>query len=228
MSNFSFIYLLFQSGWFIQLLSFMLIAVSVYSWAIIFEKWKTYRLVQENMNAFEKDFFSHDKKLDSLFATYQAKPQQSPLARIFLTAMGEIKKTNPGKKMNLSHLRGRLEKMMLSSIETEVSYLQNNISVLSVASSTAPFIGLFGTVWGIMQSFSAIGSAGNANLSVLAPGIATALSTTALGLIVAIPAAVGSHYFSRRLSQIENKMLAFSVELEGVISRNLEADGHVA
>ncbi|MBN1783452.1 MAG: MotA/TolQ/ExbB proton channel family protein [Alphaproteobacteria bacterium] len=224
--NFSFLHLLFESGWFIQLLSFALLAGSIWVWAVMVEKWKTIKEAFILMDTFEADFFSKTTNLDMLYTSYKSRLKTSPLARLFLSVMGELKKARLGGAKNGDYLKERVEKLILTTTENEMMHLQQRLDVLSVASSTAPFVGLFGTVWGIMQSFSAMGSVGNANLSVIAPGIATALSTTALGLIVAIPAAIGAHYFKQKLEKFENRLIGFGIELEMLISRQLEEGKH--
>ncbi len=220
--NFSFIHLIFESSWFIQLLSLGLLITSVWVWAVMIEKRKTFKNVSASMDKFNNDFFSQNSNLEVLYSSYKNKSDESPSARLFLAVMNELKKTKRVGTRNGNYLKERIEKIILTSTENEMTVLQQRLDFLSVASSTAPFVGLFGTVWGIMQSFSAMGSVGNANLSVIAPGIATALSTTALGLIVAIPAAIGSHYFSQKIDKFENNLLTFGLELEMLISRNLE------
>lgn len=224
--NFSFLHLLFESGWFIQILSFALLAGSIWVWAVMIEKWKTFKEMFLLMDTFETDFFSKTTNLDMLYTAYQSRLKTCPSTRLFLSVMGELKKAKLGGPRNGDYLKERVEKIILTTTENEMIRLEQRLDFLSVASSTAPFVGLFGTVWGIMQSFSAMGSVGNANLSVIAPGIATALSTTALGLIVAIPAAIGAHYFKQKLEKFENRLIGFGIELEILVSRKLEAGKH--
>ncbi|MHA1541269.1 MAG: MotA/TolQ/ExbB proton channel family protein [Alphaproteobacteria bacterium] len=220
--NFSFIHLIFSSGWFIQGLSLLLLLGSVYVWAIVIEKWRNIKHTTDSIKIFSKSFFSHNANLELLYTSYKNKSSTCPSSRLFLSVMSELKRTKKSKGRNEHFLKERIEKIIFSTTENEISHLQTKLDFLSVASSTAPFVGLFGTVWGIMQSFSAMGSVGNANLSVIAPGIATALSTTALGLIVAIPASIAVSFFNQKIEKIENDLLNLGLELEMLISRKLE------
>lgn len=223
--EFSFLHVLFQSGWFMQLLSLSLIGLSIWVWTIIFEKIKSFRILQDHSKRFEADFFSKSSNLDLIYTKYETRAKQAPNIRLFLSVMNELKRAQQTTK-NGVFLKERIEKIILSTIETETNRLGAKIDVLSVSTNVAPFLGLFGTVWGVMESFAAIGGAGNVNMSVVAPGVATALATTALGLIVAIPASIASHYFKKKIEDLENHLLTFGVELEMMVSRQLEEGRH--
>jgi len=227
-NEFSFFYLFFGAGWFIKLISVALLVASVWSWSIIIEKNTFFKMVMHKIKDFENQFFKKDMDIESMYLLYKdhQKAISSPLSRIFISTMtewGKYKENNVTIH-NKAFVMERLEKTIYASLEKEVEYMQDKISFLSMCISVAPFVGLFGTIWGIMNSFAAIAGEGSTNIAIIAPGIATALSTTALGLIVAIPAAVAKYYFISKSNNLEMKLYSFSTDLESIISRSIELD----
>tara|TARA_B100000524_G_C23557093_1_gene336932 strand:- start:122 stop:796 length:675 start_codon:yes stop_codon:yes gene_type:complete len=179
----------------------ILIAASIYSWAIIIEKFKMFKKINQSTVEFEEKFWK-SKSAESFYNNLPTN-KDDPMSNVFRKTMQVVLKSRSRNNLN-EKLTGLLE----SNIETEVNFLEKNFSFLATVGSTAPFIGLFGTVWGIMNSFQSIAVSRNTSLAIVAPGIAEALFATALGLLAAIPAVIAFNKFnndSRKYSQrLEN------------------------
>ena len=179
----------------------LLIAASIYSWAIIIEKFKMFKKINENTIEFEEKFWK-SKSAESFYNNLPAN-KNDPMSNVFRKTMQVVLKSR-----SRSNLNEKLTGLLESNIETEVNFLEKNFSFLATVGSTAPFIGLFGTVWGIMNSFQSIAVSRNTSLAIVAPGIAEALFATALGLLAAIPAVIAYNKFnndSKKYSQrLEN------------------------
>ena len=213
-----------HSDGFMKLLIVVLLFASVWSWTIIIEKWRTFNRIKEKSDIFERRFWSGGS-LDVLYNELDGKAKD-PLSAIFLAAMREWKRSMKSRKEGSFkgvNLQERIEKVMQISIEREVENLSNRLIFLASTGSVSPLAGLFGTVWGIMASFQAIGMTRNTNIAAVAPGVAEALLTTAVGLIAAIPAVVAYNKFSNDIDRFTNKMETFAGELEAIISRQIEA-----
>ncbi|MBR1544938.1 MAG: protein TolQ [Alphaproteobacteria bacterium] len=224
-STFSLFGLFTQSDLMTRFVSIMLVIASIYAWAIIIEKVFTLKKIKTLSFAFEKKFWSGGS-LEELFNALKSKAVD-PMAIVFIAAMKEWKKSSSllRSKNNVSktaNLHQRIERVMNITMEKEMSKLEQRIDFLSMIGSIAPLVGLFGTIWGIMSSFSAIGTSSSTTLGVIAPGIATALSTTALGLIVAIPAVIGYNKITTDLSNYAIKLEAFTGEFTAIISRQID------
>lgn len=209
-----------------QAVMLMLIAASIWSWAIAFEKYFSLREINRKMVQFEQDFWS-GISLDQLFAKKRGR-EDNPLAMVFSAALEEWrsstkKKTEgfEGYELRLS-AKDRVNKSMHLAINKANSVIEKNLAFLATVGSTAPFVGLFGTVWGIMSSFQSIAASKNTTLAVVAPGIAEALLATALGLAAAIPAVIFYNRFVSEADKISNKINDFSTELSTLISREME------
>lgn len=199
-----------------------LLLASVWSWGIIFEKMRSFRKLNEKANKFENAFWSGEA-LEKLFDRIQKKPGD-PMARTFCAGMQEWKlttQTDDTDDLNAS-LHQRIDRSMATTINREVNVLERYMTFLATVGSTAPFLGLFGTVWGIMNSFSAIAGSKNTSLVVVAPGIAEALFATALGLVAAIPAVVAYNKFSTDLQRYADRLDAFSSEFSAILGRHFE------
>ncbi|TAL35249.1 MAG: protein TolQ [Alphaproteobacteria bacterium] len=205
----------------------VLAASSIWSWAIIIDKWITFKAVDLKANKFENSFWSGEA-LEKIYKRISAKPGD-PMARTFCAGMNEWKLTVDNAASVDGDLRAglgqRIDRAMSTSINREVSTLERYLTFLATVGSTAPFIGLFGTVWGIMNSFSAIAGAQNTSLAVVAPGIAEALFATAIGLVAAIPAVVAYNKFNTDLGRYENRLDAFAAEFSAILGRHLEQRG---
>ncbi|MBO5997063.1 MAG: protein TolQ [Alphaproteobacteria bacterium] len=212
-----------HSDMFMKLLIIALLLASVWSWAIIIEKWRVFKRIKARSANFERQFWSGGS-LDTLFNELKDKPTD-PLSAIFVSAMKEWKRSMRLRKdgnFKGVNLQERIEKVMQIAIEREIENLNNRLIFLASTGSVAPLTGLFGTVWGIMSSFQAIGVTKNTNISAVAPGVAEALLTTAVGLIAAIPAVVAYNKFANDIDRYTNKMETFAGELEAIISRQIE------
>lgn len=212
-----------HSDVFMKILIVVLLLASVWSWAIIIEKWRVFKRIRQKSASFERQFWSGGS-LDTLYNELKDKPTD-PLSAIFVSAMKEWKRSMRLRKdgsFKGVNLQERIEKVMQITIEREVENLSNRLIFLASTGSVAPLAGLFGTVWGIMSSFQAIGVTKNTNISAVAPGVAEALLTTAVGLIAAIPAVVAYNKFANDIDRYANKMETFAGELEAIISRQID------
>lgn len=232
-TTFSLIYLFTDSDWLTRVMSVALILASVWSWAIIIEKLISLKKIRETTRVFEEKFWSGGS-LDDLYMEYKDKAL-NPMSKVFVAAMKEWKKSSKliplnssGKSIDaksinkISNVQQRMERIMQVSLEREIDLLERRVSFLGTAGTVAPFLGLFGTVWGVMSAFSSIGENHNTSLAVIAPGIAIALATTALGLIVAIPAVVGFNKISNEINSYSLKVENFSSEFATIISRQVD------
>ncbi|MEH6401775.1 MAG: protein TolQ [Sneathiella sp.] len=218
----SMIGLFFRADIIVQLVMVVLILASFWSWAIIIDKIIKFRRVAADSDEFENDFWSGGN-LEDLYKRIGKNPD-NPLAVLFSTAMREwLRSTEVGLEKN-SHtgLQARIHQVMRVSIDREVERLEKYLGFLATVGSTATFIGLFGTVWGIMNSFQAIAATKDTSLAVVAPGIAEALFATALGLVAAIPAVVAYNKFSNDLQRIVTRLEGFAGEFSAILSRQLD------
>ena len=207
---------------------FLLIFASLWSWAIIFDKMRTIRQQSRLADQFEDQFWSGGT-LDRLYTHITSDPAASPgiMARVFTAAMGEWNRrgeirTPRGESAGLHSLGQRIERSMAVVSARELAALEKGMPFLASVGSVAPFVGLFGTVWGIMNSFQAIAQSKNTSLAVVAPGIAEALFATALGLLVAIPAVVAYNRFSAQIDGVAARIDTFASEFSTLLSRQMD------
>lgn len=215
--------LITKADFVVQMVMLMLVVASVWCWAIVFEKWMKYKAISIKSENFEKKFWS-GQVLDQLYEKIKTRPNH-PHAVVFCAAMNEWGK-NLISTSDASIKRGikeRLSQTMSSAINKEIASLSTQLQVLATVGSSAPFIGLFGTVWGIMHSFQSIAASKNSTLAVVAPGIAEALLATAIGLFAAIPAVIFYNLLNAKLNSITEKLEIFSQELETLLSRELDS-----
>ena len=205
----------------------LLMVLSIWSWAIIVGKFLAFRDANGKANRFESNFWSGGD-LEELYEQVSQNEGRDPLGTVFVSGMREWRRssqqrsaTNGTDGMKAS-LRQRIDRSMDLSIGKVLAKLENNLTVLASIGSAAPFIGLFGTVWGVIDSFSAIASAGTTSLDVVAPGIAEALFATALGLVAAIPASIAYNKFAADLSKFGNRLDTFAGEFGAILSRQLD------
>ncbi len=222
--------LIWQASWIVQLVILLLVLLSVISWAIILAKWRELRRAEQDSEAFLEVY-----QEGSLDAAYQVAREldRSPLASIFLTAYGEfnrMKRFGAGSQpadLGDSHLRA-LARQIGWAGSRESLRLERGLSFLATTGSAAPFIGLFGTVIGIINAFQGIGRAGSASLAVVAPGIAEALIATAIGLFAAIPATVFYNHFVGELRSLTAAIDLFAADCEGDLRRDAGNPEHSA
>ena len=188
----------------------MLIACSIYSWAIIIEKFKLFKKINLESEAFEEKFW----KARSAETFYNSLPTniENPMASMFKDSMQTLLKSK-----SKSNLNERMSRMLEVNIEKQMAKLDKGFTFLATVGSTAPFIGLFGTVWGIMNSFQSIAISRNTSLAIVAPGIAEALFATALGLLAAIPAVVAYNKFNNDSRKYSQKLENFSKRFLSII-----------
>jgi len=218
----------------VQFVLLLLVFFSMASWAIILLK---YRYIKKafNESAYFVDFFWKSRDLSDAFA--KAKElQSSPVARIFRIGYMELKKLkrsgipmgpqaagSADTQAGMVAFAGidNVKRSLRRAINTEVTKLTQMVPFLATAGNTAPFIGLFGTVWGIMNSFHSIGQRGSASLAVVAPGISEALIATAVGLFVAIPSVIAYNYFTQKVRVIESELISFSADFLNIVERDI-------
>ncbi len=215
-----------QADIIVQLVMILLVIASVWSWAIIFEKIMRLRKVNRTADEFEETFWSGNS-LDDLYASAKKDPGH-PLALVFIAAMREWRRslTPEGRVLDKLSLQERIAKVMRVTSQREMERLEERIVFLATVGSTAPFVGLFGTVWGIMNSFKSIALTSNTSLAVVAPGIAEALMATALGLVAAVPAVMAYNKLSGELSRFAARVEGFADEFLAILSRQLDQKAH--
>lgn len=211
-----------DSDIFMKLLILGLLFASVCCWAIIFDKVFLFKRIRMGIKSFEEQFWSGG----SLEAIYNAhvKNPGNPLAIIFVSAIKEFRRSLTEKKKTGSSIKiqERIDKVMQIAIDKQVDKMETKMIFLASTGSVAPLLGLFGTVWGIMDSFNAIGLTQSTNIAAVAPGVAEALFTTAVGLIAAIPAVIAYNKLSNDIDRIAHRMETFSDELSAILSRQIE------
>ncbi len=209
-TDFSLWKLFLRADFIVKSVILMLIACSIYSWAIIVEKIKLFKKIHLSTEQFEKNFW----KSKSAETFYNSLPEKldDPMANVFKNSMKTLLKSKRS-----PNLQERMSRMLEINIEQELEKIEKNFTFLATVGSTAPFIGLFGTVWGIMNSFQSIAISRNTSLAIVAPGIAEALFATALGLLAAIPAVVAYNKFNNDSKKYSQKLESFSKRLLSII-----------
>ncbi|MBB4076309.1 biopolymer transport protein TolQ [Bartonella fuyuanensis] len=214
------LHLFMQAGWVVKGVMIGLLCASVWSWAIIFDKIFTYRRIQREIKQFERTFWS-GKALEDLYASCKGQCINS-ISAVFIAAMVEWKKSLEKGIHTSTSLQSRIDKAMDLALGRESEKIESKLIFLATLGSAGPFIGLFGTVIGIMESFLSISASQNTSLAIVAPGIAEALLATAIGLFTAIPAVIAynklTHESVRLIAQIEN----FANEFSTIVSRRLD------
>tara|TARA_E500000331_G_scaffold356980_1_gene417033 strand:+ start:56 stop:736 length:681 start_codon:yes stop_codon:yes gene_type:complete len=202
-TDFSLIQLFLRADFIVKSVIVILILASVYSWALIFEKYKLFKKIEKSTSIFEDKFWK-SKSAESFYNSLTNR-EKDPVANIFQSAMAELIKT---KSKSSAVQSARVTRILEISADKEIKLIEKHFTFLATVGSTAPFIGLFGTVWGIMNSFQSIAISRNTSLAIVAPGIAEALFATALGLLAAIPAVIAYNKFNsdsiRYSARIEN------------------------
>ena len=210
--------LVMDSGPMAKFILFVLIAFSVLSWGLILARWRTFARAQRESDVFLERF----KKGGGLASIQDATAglTWSPLAGLFRAAFREISLNPPAGEVADAATIGALDRVLRKNISVQVTDLEKSLGFLATTAGATPFIGLFGTVWGIMSAFADIGRMGSANLAVVAPGISEALITTAMGLLAAIPAAVFYNFFSSRIRVLGSMLDDFAMEFLNIVERN--------
>jgi biopolymer transport protein TolQ len=211
-----------QAGLVVKLVMIALVAASIWVWAIIIEKSLKLRKLNRSADQFEDVFWS-GKSFDEIYEVLGER-SNDPMSAIFASAMHEWHKSShllrSGSSMGAA-LQDRLERVMNVTLGREMDRAERNMTFLASTGATAPFVGLFGTVWGIMTAFQDIALSKNTSLAVVAPGIAEALLATAIGLVAAIPAVIAYNKLSTDLGRYQNRLEAFADEFSAIMSREL-------
>ena len=209
-----------QASLLVKIVMLALLGASIWSWAIIVNKSIMYARFQRAMDKFETVFWS-GTSLGELYATLSARPAQG-MASLFVAAMREWKRSVQNVGASFMGLQARIDKVLDVSIAREVERLEANLLFLATVASAGPFVGLFGTVWGIMTAFRGIAASKNTSLAVVAPGIAEALLATALGLFAAIPALVAYNKLQGEVAKKQARMEGFADEFSAILSRQID------
>ena len=211
-TDFSLIQLFLRADFIVKSVIIILIAASVYSWALIFEKYKLFKKIEKSTSSFEEKFWK--SRSAENFYNHLTNKEKDPLANVFQSAMAELIKT---KSKSSSIQSSRVGRVIEISADKEIKLIEKHFTFLATVGSTAPFIGLFGTVWGIMNSFQSIAISRNTSLAIVAPGIAEALFATALGLLAAIPAVVAYNKFNSDSKKYSSRIENFSKRFLSII-----------
>ncbi|MGE0564263.1 MAG: protein TolQ [Pseudolabrys sp.] len=222
-SDLSLLTLFWHAHWIVKAVMLGLLACSVWVWAIAIDKTILFARTRRSMDSFEQAFWS-GQSLEELYRTLSARSAHA-MPALFVAAMKEWKRSLEGSSRSFVGLQTRIEKVMNVTIAREVEYLEKRLLVLATVGSAGPFIGLFGTVWGIMTSFQSIAASKNTSLAVVAPGIAEALFATAIGLIAAIPATIFYNKFAAEVNKQAQRMEGFADEFSAILSRQIDERG---
>jgi len=212
--------LIYQAGWVAKFVLLLLTGASIVCWAIIVTKWKTLQVVHQQNEKF-MNIFWNGKNIDEIVTKTEKFPN-SPVAAVFKYAVKELRKFSTAETGGASAADrvDNVYRALIRASSSEISILERHVGWLATTASAAPFVGLFGTVWGIMNSFQSIGASGAANLAIVAPGISEALITTATGIGAAIPAVVAYNYFVGQIKKVALDMECFSQDFINIVQRS--------
>ena len=211
--------LFLQADWVVKFVMGGLLLASVWTWALIIAFWRRLGRIRKGTAAFERDFW----KAEDIDAFYKAEADKDlPSARVFAAGVKEWRRSTAGGSIDKGGTRERLATAMGAAAALEIDRISDRLNILATIGSVAPFVGLFGTVWGIMRSFTSIAAAQNTSLAVVAPGIAEALFATAIGLFAAIPAVIAYNRFSHGINRIEASLNRFADGFHTTLSRQLD------
>jgi biopolymer transport protein TolQ len=219
-SNLSLWALFYNADLIVKLVMIGLLVASVWVWAIAIDKILLYARMRRAMDSFEKAFWS-GQSLEELYRSLSSRPTHA-MASLFVAAMREWKRSLESQARSFAGLQMRIEKVMDVTIAREIERLERRLLVLATVGSAGPFVGLLGTVWGIMTSFRAIAGQQSTSLAVVAPGIAEALFATAIGLIAAIPATIFYNKFSSEVNKQAQRLEGFADEFSAILSRQID------
>ena len=222
-SDLSLFTLFWQAHWIVKGVMIGLLVCSVWVWAIAIDKAILFARTRRATDRFEAAFWS-GQSLEELYRSVSSKPTHS-MAALFVAAMREWKRSFESSHKTFAGLQMRIEKVMDVTIAREIERMERRLLVLATVGSAGPFIGLFGTVWGIMTSFQSIAASKNTSLAVVAPGIAEALFATAIGLVAAIPATIFYNKFSSEVNKQAQRLEGFADEFAAILSRQIDERG---
>ncbi|GCL61352.1 protein TolQ [Pseudaquabacterium pictum] len=216
--DFSIITLVMQAGLVVQLVMAGLLLTSLASWTVIFGKVFSLRSLRRGNDDFEREFWS-GKNLNDLYSAASGKADSAPMERIFASGMREFLKLRERRQEASAQLDGA-RRAMRASLQRELDVIEGNVGFLASVGSVSPYVGLFGTVWGIMHAFVGLANVQQVTLATVAPGIAEALVATAIGLFAAIPAVVAYNRFARDIDRIAIQLESFIEEFSNILQRN--------
>jgi biopolymer transport protein TolQ len=219
----SIVQLILQASVVVQLVMLLLLAISVASWATIYAKWQAISRIQQLDSAFESTFWSSASLNDLYAKSSKNAAMGGPIERIFASGMREFMKLRERRITDTATLLDGARRAMRASYQREMDVTESKLSFLASVGSVSPYIGLFGTVWGIMHAFTGLASLQQVTLATVAPGIAEALVATAIGLFAAIPAVVSYNRFARDIDRIAIRLETFIEEFSNILQRNLSA-----
>ena len=221
--DFSIVHLLLNASWVVQAVVLILMAVSIASWTAIFRKIFALKEVKALNDVFEREFWS-GTSLNELFAAAAKNGRNAgPMERIFASGMREYQKLRERRITDSSALMDGARRAMRASFQREMDAIEANLSFLASVGSVSPYVGLFGTVWGIMHAFTGLAALQQVTLAKVAPGIAEALVATAIGLFAAIPAVLAYNRFARDIDRVSIKLETFIEEFSNILQRNVSA-----
>ena len=217
----SIVNLILNASWVVQGVVALLVGVSIASWAAIFRKIISLKRVQSLNDEFDREFWSGTSLNDLFAAAAQNAKNSGPMERIFASGMREFQKLRERRMADPGILLDGARRAMRASYQREVDAVESNLSFLATVGSVSPYVGLFGTVWGIMHAFTGLATLEQVTLASVAPGIAEALVATAIGLFAAIPAVVAYNRFAHDIDRVANKLETFIEEFSNILQRNL-------
>jgi biopolymer transport protein TolQ len=222
-ADFSLTALFLRAHWLVQAVMIILAAASIWSWGVMLEKALAFRRMRATLQSFEDDFWS-GKALDKLYADIGRSPE-TPIGRVFASGMREWMRSVETGAGLFAGLRDRIDRAMTVALSRETELVEGRLGHLATIGSITPFVGLFGTVWGIKNSFESIAITQDTSIAVVAPGIAEALVATALGLFAAIPAVVAYNQLSLSANRLNARLENFADEFATILSRQLDKRG---
>ena len=219
----SIVSLILNASWVVQAVVLLLVGVSIASWAAIIRKISALKKVQRLNDEFDREFWSGTSLNDLAAGAAQNAKHSGSMERIFASGMREYQKLRERRILDAGTLMDGARRAMRASYQREVDAIETNLSFLATVGSVSPYVGLFGTVWGIMHAFTGLAALEQVTLATVAPGIAEALVATAIGLFAAIPAVVAYNRFAHDIDRIANKLETFIEEFTNILQRNIGA-----
>ena len=219
----SILHLVVNASFIVQLVMLLLLIGSITSWAAIFRKLRALKNIKTQNEEFERDFWSGTSLNDLYAAAAQNAKQGGPMERIFASGMREYQKLRERRISDAATLLDGARRAMRASFQREMDVVESSLSFLGSVASVSPYVGLFGTVWGIMHAFTGFAGMEQVTLATVAPGIAEALVATALGLFSAIPAVIAYNRFAHDCDRVANQLETFIEEFSNILQRNLGA-----
>jgi len=213
--------LFLQADWVVRIVMAGLLLASIWTWTIILSFGFKIRSVRRSIDQFDRDY----RKAEDIDAFHRMHADNSaPIARVFAAGVSEWRRSTAGKVIDREGTRDRLATAMGAAVAAEIDKLSDRLNILATVGAVAPFVGLFGTVWGIMRSFTGIAAKQSSSLAVVAPGIAEALFATAIGLFAAIPAVIAYNRYSHHINKVEARLNRFADGFHATLSRRLEIE----